>query len=168
VAFAREAQRYQSNYVLVLLALIPVGAVSLVLSDSPHGDLSVAAYVFAGIALWMAVVFALSVRLRAAAPRAELLNLQLLSEIGEPYSLVSDAAPAELPFRARAGAAVGMLPLYDIAYGTLTLASHGDAISVGAVLERGALWSVMMVIANLTLVPAIRRDWQRHTTAETT
>jgi hypothetical protein len=166
VALARESQRQHPGIGLTLFfAVLVVAWASLfvVQVDRGHVLLAIvwaAATIFGVHSLWV------TWRVATNAAQAELNNLQLLEEAGQPYPPDAPAAaPASVSYRHRAISVAVLFVLYDLVFGALSQAMDGKSLSFDAIAQRGAIFAVFMVIANLTVLRGARERRAQRPTA---
>jgi hypothetical protein len=159
VAQARKQQRHMPapGSIVLLLALAAVGVWLFVEQIDSFDSGAVVlgcgalAMLWASVDLW---------RTHVNAPRAELANMRLLEQAGELYTPRPSrkrlpASPAQ-----RAVSVVIGLLVYDVGYGAASLGLDGERLSIGPILERGALWSCFMVVFHLVFHQQEGREHQ--------
>jgi hypothetical protein len=93
--------------------------------------------------------------------------MRFLREAGQAYPDDADWRPVSPPWQAVAIAALLATIFYDLAFGGLTVAMNGGALSVSRVVDKGAFFAVVMTLFNLTLMRGKRtRDAARQTAGQ--
>jgi hypothetical protein len=162
VAVARRAQRARPVIAGLLVLAAAVGIfVFFTLRELERHDKSSSVILLAAAAAlcaWQCLRTARSVR---SAPAAELANMRFLEQAGHPYP--ADADPAPMPMPAPWLATVAAIPItfmiYDLIYGTLTLATDGKTVTLVRAGERGAVWAALMTFF-MTVLGRSRQDEQ--------
>ncbi len=164
VALARESQRQQPGIGLALLfAVFVIAWAGLLVAQVNRGHVLLA-IVWAGATIFGVHSLWVMWRVGTNAAQAELNNLQLLEEAGQPYPPDAPAAQAPVSYGHRAISAAVLFVLYDLTFGALSQAMNGKSLSFDAIAERGAIFAVFMVIANVTVLRGLRgRRAQRPT-----
>jgi hypothetical protein len=159
VAQARKQQRRapRPGSIALSLALAAVGAWLFVEQIDDFDSSAVVLGCAALAMLWASVDLW---RTHVNAPRAELANMRLLEQAHEPYAPRPSRKRLPAPPAQRAVSVVIGLLLYDVAYGAASLGLAGERLSIGHVLERGALWSCFTVVFHLVFHQREGREHQ--------
>jgi len=165
VALARESQRQQPGMGLALFfAVLVIAWAALFVAQADRGHLLLAlvwaaATIFGVRSLWV------TWRVATNAAQAELNNLQLLEEAGQPYPPDAPAVQTPVSYGHRAISAAVLFVFYDLVFGALSQAMDGKSLSFDAIAQRGAIFAVFMVIANLTVLRGLRERRAQRPTA---
>jgi hypothetical protein len=149
VALAREEQRRFSPGGLVFVVLLAAAALGFAGSRLEDGRVSVIVILSAGFGSWACWTCWQSWRLDATARHAELANMRLLADAGEPYPRRPPSGLLPASASTQAAGAIIRWVFYDLSYGAFTLALEGEAIWLGRIVLRGALWATFMIVFNV-------------------
>ena len=159
VALARRTQRRYSVGGLAVLLVIAAVAIGFAVKRFENHGAGAAVISFAAFGIWACWISLRSWHLDGKARQAELVNMQLLVDAGEPYPGRPPTGVLPISAPAQAIRTVFTWLLYDLSYGAVTLAFDEQAISLGRVVGRGAVWATLMVVFVVLFSPG-QRDRQ--------
>jgi NADH:ubiquinone oxidoreductase subunit 3 (subunit A) len=166
VAEARARQRALGGPTIAIVSGIAVVLIGIAIARGASGH--------ADAALWAALgaycVYATVAGLRAVAraPKAELLNLERLRDLGQPYAAgAASAQPTRPPLRVQAFGIAMVFAVYDIGYGLAARLLGDKSVTVATVVRSGVLFALVATGFAFVLGPGAARKRASRPTAGT-
>jgi hypothetical protein len=163
VAEARARQRALGGPAISIMAGVAVVLIGLAAlrGASGHAD----ALLWAALGAYCTYSTVAGLRALVRAPKAELLNLERLRDLGQPYAASAACAqPTRPPLHVQAIGIVMVFAVYDVSYGLAARLLGDKSVTVATVLRAGALFAAVATGFAFALGPgAARRRASRPT-----
>jgi hypothetical protein len=166
VAEARVRQRALGGPAISIMAGVAVVLIGLAVlrAASGHAD----AVLWAALGAYYVYSTVAGLRALVRAPRAELLNLERLQDLGQPYPAgAASAQPTRPPLHVQAAGIVMVFAVYDVGYGLASRLLGDKSVTVATVIRSGALFALVATGFAFALGPgAARRRASRPTAGQ--